>query len=981
MILNCSILRDGILCFVYKSRLPLRKAAKRYRNSITHKKIKLSPLNLFTMMLFVTTAGKAQSINEIFANSGIWTDYGMPVSKQAYPEVKGRLVNIYWSDIEKSPNVWDWSAFDSDIASHTQDNLPVVFMVYTRMAAPNWIFNNGVPKVTETDNSGNYIGYSPYYLNNNYNVYFKRMITTVRKHVELLKPSLRNNIIGVQACFGSTGDPIEYKGKVAKQYEITTTQFDSLFKVYSLCYYNEYKPLVPVIKILSHAKLYDSQQVKWLDSNCPGGWIKCPNINKGYQLNMELDKYQWLYDMMNKPCHGEYMKSRSEIIGAQLNAGWWTKSPYKNMFQVVCYGIFWGLDWPNETTDIIKNPKYDSAFHFFNKYAGQKVAPLATNALCVLKDALDASDGVRFPASVYGTVDRYNTTRYENIYKKYISYGAKLEDKSVITGNDYDCLEAKGTNDVGWRLLPGNYERYLHQIDANITSAGYWNLDSENSEAMYGRFARGFDLLNNKDGLYFDVEDGFLRNAPLNGSSPVTIEITYYDKGNGQWHFLYDAKANQNQELFTVKCTNTKTWKKKIVTLKDAYFGNRGLRGSDFYIKNSGSENVFFSIIELSRAGQSANGIVTTPLASFDTVCVKGTANPESFVITAAYLNGKDVQVGPFRGYSFSKSQSGSYTASLVYSNYGTQINSTVFVKINTDFEGAFAGNIPVTGGGASPASVRAKGTVLNTSPILTALVTPVSCNKMEDGAINLLPAGGVRPFSYQWTSTLKAVWKDTAEDVHNLKEADYTVTVNSFAGCATTKTFGIVDPGVVPKPAGLQGPNIVNKLAQISFSIKDPASPFSYVWTVPSDATITSGQNTSVITVKWGKGSGTVAAKSKSECGISQPATKVVSVNLASFDAATMETANMPNVASSHISLTNPASDFAILQFHAKSSSAYIVQVTDLSGRILLFKKGMTMAGQNIERLNIRQFAAGNYFVSLINTERPKQTLQLVKQ
>jgi hypothetical protein len=47
----------------------------------------------------------------------------------------------------------------------------------------------------------------------------------------------------------------------------------------------------------------------------------------------------------------------------------------------------------------------------------------------------------------------------------------------VVTGSEYTNLSASGTNDVGWLLLPGNYERFLHQINANATSAGTWNID------------------------------------------------------------------------------------------------------------------------------------------------------------------------------------------------------------------------------------------------------------------------------------------------------------------------------------------------------------------------------------------------------------------------------------------------------------------------------------------------------------------------
>jgi hypothetical protein len=142
----------------------------------------------------------------------------------------------------------------------------------------------------------------------------------------------------------------------------------------------------------------------------------------------------------------------------------------------------------------------------------------------------------------------------------------------VITGSEYANLSASGTNDVGWLLLPGNYERFLHQINANATSAGYWNIDDAHNEAMYGRFGRGFDIAKNKTALYFDVEDNFFRNKPLSAAYPVTIEITYYDSGRGSWQLMYDSKSNSNKLAATVTCTNSLKWKKRIITLTDAYF-------------------------------------------------------------------------------------------------------------------------------------------------------------------------------------------------------------------------------------------------------------------------------------------------------------------------------------------------------------------------------------------------------------------------
>ena len=749
-------------------------------------------------LLLVANLANSQSAKDIFSNSGVWEDYGVPVKANTNPEFKGRLVNIAWADIEVSPNIWDWTVFDNDINDHIADGMPVIFMVYTGSNAPNWLYSNGVPKVNQMNSSGGSVGYCPYYMDAEYNVYFKRMITTVRQHVESMDPSMRSKIIGVQACFGSTGDQIAYKGDVASQYAITTDQFDSLFKVYSLYYYNEYKNLSPQVTMLSNADYEHPDQQNWLADNCPGGWTKCGTMAKGVQLNLESDKNQWLYDILNKPSNGVYTKSRSEIVGSQLYSGLWTSNQYKQMFGIMCYCIYWGIDWPNETSSIILDPKHDSAFNFFNKYASQKVPGLAQHALCALKDVLDAADTVRFPTKTYGQATQTNESRYRNIYSNYAAYGALLQDVASATGNEYACLGAKGINDVGWHLLPGNYERYLHQIDANTTSAGYWNVDAAHPDVMYGRFARGFDIANGKNALYFNIEDAFFRNIPLRGAYPVTIEVTYFDNGTGSFQLFYNSMNGTNTPSSTITCTDTKTWKKAVFVLNDARFANKAERNSDFYIKNAGSSNVVFSTVELSRQAQSSAAFITTPVSSFDTVCQNSNVAPKDFVLNAASLDGSQVKIGPLAGFLFSTKSNGTYSSSISFTNYGSTLNYTIFVKMDTKDTGTFSGKVLIKGGGLATGRVSVNGTVFNANPTITANVNTVSCNNRKDGAIDLKVEGGKGPFTYQWTSDAQLRWSDSTSSISNLNVANYTVTVTSFGGCSVTKTYNITQPDIL---------------------------------------------------------------------------------------------------------------------------------------------------------------------------------------
>lgn len=604
-------------------------------------------VRLFLLLLISLIATAATNAQQIISNPGIWQTFGAALSLNQHPDLNGRLSNFRWADIETANNVWNWKELDNDLTSKTKDGLPVIFMIYTGQDAPTWLYDNGVPKVPEKDNKGNIIDYVPYYADPTYKSFFVRMIQKVHAHIETLSSSVRNKIVGVQGCFGSTGDYIGYKGTVPNQYYLDGTQFFQLFQEFSLDYYDEYKNTNPKIYLLSNPRNQGSDQATWVVQNCPG-WLKTATLGKGYQLNDEVDKYQWLYPMLNNPqLSGDFIRARSEMIGGNLNAGWWKTVPYQNMFAVMCYGVFWGLDWNNQGSQQLSDLLNDSAYAFFNKYAGQKDPATSTNAMCALKDVLDASDGVRFPAATYGTVSRNNQQRYINIANKFSSYGARLDDVKSATLNETDNIQAKGINDVGWNLFTGNYDRYLHQLNANKTSAGYWNVASNDLTSMYGRFARGFDIANNKKALYFDVDDTFLNNTPLNGKYTVTIEVTYLDQGTGGWKLYYDAKSGTDVSAISVSCTNSNLWKKATIKLKDAYFGNRGPQSSDFSIRsNNSNKNVIFSIVELSRpanfAGftsiQNNSAVAQSTSANINASQVSAYPNPAKnyFTITAA---------------------------------------------------------------------------------------------------------------------------------------------------------------------------------------------------------------------------------------------------------------------------------------------------------------------------------------------------------
>ena len=761
--------------------------------------IKLALIALLSGVIgFAVPQASAQTSFSDSLYFGIWQDFGEVMDISKFPEINGRLCNFTWKDIEIANNVWTWNNFDSDLTARAKDGLPIIFMIYTEEDAPDWLFDYGVPKVAERDNNGQVIAYTPYYADTTYKNFFKRMITKVHQHIETLPDSVREKIIAVQGCYGSTGDYIGYKGTVDAQYNLSGEDFYNLFTEFSLYYYNEYLTTSPKIYLLSNPGNTGDDQMNWLIHSCPKSWVKCGSLGKGFELNDERDKSSWLYSLLNNPQNGEYIRSRSELQGSPTDIGWWSEYPYRNMFALMTYCIYWGLDWSNQTNTQITDSLYKSSFDFYNKYAGQKDPLTSSNAVCALKDVLDASDTVRFPTAIYGNADRNDTMRYKNIVARFTKAGARLEDPLTATLKEEDNLVANGINDVGWNLLPGNYERNLHQLRANETSAGYWNVDAPaDSTSMYGKYARGFNILLGRTALYFDVDSLFLNKAPLNGSYPVSIDITYLDKGTGGFKLYYDSKnGGVNKQSIIIVCSNSGKWKTASITLYDAYFGNRASNGSDFYIRALNAQNVIFSVVELSRpdpknpkVGLSASGTL-----QFDSVCVNTTGVIQSFLLTGSFLNGSNVLINPVNGYSFSTRIDSGYTDSLIISNYGTGFTKSIFVKFRPVKAGIYNGDILITGGGYAGTNIPIKGSSKNSRPALSANVSNISCYNARNGAIDLILTGGTGPFSYSWASDASN-FKSTDEDIDSLTPANYTVTVTSLAGCTVSATYPVTQP------------------------------------------------------------------------------------------------------------------------------------------------------------------------------------------
>jgi hypothetical protein len=553
---------------------------------------------------------------------GIWGIWGSGISARGRPWLKGHIVTVGWNEIEPADGQLDWTKLDRNIAKVTREGLYVMALVYGGRRSPEWIYAAGVPRV-ETDVKG---GASfPYYLSDangdgdgddpgEFRFYFKRMIAAVAQHLDELNnddaTDAYHRILGVQGPVGASGDPQPYEREstdVASSngwfgegtpYAISKDEWIAYQQEMFLYYYDQYQATSPRIHTLLNIG-DDAEMHAWGLANLPGAWQKYGRVGDRYQRNREYgdpsaSSGSWLWEPVREFRDGVAHRSRAEMDLTSL--GWFTAAPVWNMYWTNLWDLHTGLDMHNIVEEDLENPAYVEAFTFFSKYAGYKDPRDSIGAWVALRDGLDAGDTARFPEHVYGLeLGGRNEQRFQNIVDAFAPYGARQDDPKIGNKTSYDAL-----NDVGWRIYPGNYQLWLYQIDPDTTSQGLWRVGPK--DQPYGRFARRFDNASGKNAMYFDIDDRFFFEQPLEAAYPITIRVVYLDEGVGRWALQYDARDDRRKTALVVDKLNSGRWKEAAITIDDGYFGGRGERTSDLSLVSMDGEDDTFHMIEITRA-------------------------------------------------------------------------------------------------------------------------------------------------------------------------------------------------------------------------------------------------------------------------------------------------------------------------------------------------------------------------------------------
>jgi hypothetical protein len=573
------------------------------------KQVKNYLINIITF-IFCTQSLHAQSTILPINSYGVWDrSNAFNISNNPdYNYLKGISADVNWEDVQPNNSLqYDWSEIQTILQTAYNNNQMVNISVGVGPDAPAWIYANGVPSVITNDTDHpNWTQY-PYYLDNDYKTYYYNMISNFGNFLRSLPENLFNQIAYVQVKTGCTGDEVAYKGTPNNSsYIISDNQWRTfrlgVFEKFRLAF-NTGNSNTQIGLLFNNIDPVDEpSEWQWVNNTITYGFgIKGGAYARGHHLSDELDfKTTWTPYLINPP--GLHLFSAAEMDQS------WTKPLYQIN---VPLGFYWGalgglntglsvwLVTQSALEEAQTRPELHDVFKMFNKYSKQVYPSTADAAYSIFHEGLNSQNTIKFPVNVYGQANQQNQSRYTAICNAYSSRGARMDDVSAATqGQVYQRDQQTGYNDAGWNIEEGNYERWITQINPDLTSIGLFRVRGtiNSNSSKYDRFARSFQNSSGKNTMYFKFHsDVFSLSAPAN----LTFKITWLDKNlNSTWALKYYNSAGLHTAL-SITGTGDNQWKTINVTLQNPIINQNGVLGSDFMLVNTDSIDDIFHGIEV----------------------------------------------------------------------------------------------------------------------------------------------------------------------------------------------------------------------------------------------------------------------------------------------------------------------------------------------------------------------------------------------
>ena len=585
---------------------------------------------------------------------GVWDREGGH-SISTYPYVRGQEYAAEWTAINPARNTFNWAALDTllQLAYDQNQRFFVKIQPVSATTMPPWIFTAGVPKITCPSYTYGY------YLDPEFKIYFEEMVQALGKHLrEEIPAYLANNVSFVRVDTGATGDEEPYEGSdvssVPVEYQISASGWKGYrlwaFSVYDQAFQHGTGPQIPLLFQNIEVPAYQTE-LDWVIANVTSGFgAKYGGQVRGHHLSESRnvpDSFKALS-----------MDTPSRFFSVNEMDQTWLK-PY---FQLnLKLGMYWcaveqlnaGMtiwDWSGSVMEGAAANDIVSSAEFFNTWAAELDPLTARGGFCIFHEGLASDDTDKFPEATYGSpANKTNTARYTAICAAYASQGAKMDDLNAAPLGQVAQRRAQiGFNDAGWGIWPGNYERFITQLNPDSTSKGLWRVNGTltTSSHPYDRFARGFDSATGRNTMYFDINDNLLPSA----GQRVRLSVDYLDRGTGQFALKYDAVGNSQKTALTVTKTNTNTWKTASVVVTDWAFRNSSPNGVDLTLINLDSDDDIFHKLEVTKLAHVQIGTV-----GMGTVSARTDAGTYSPVVGDDFAESQrlELTVTPASGWTF----------------------------------------------------------------------------------------------------------------------------------------------------------------------------------------------------------------------------------------------------------------------------------------------------------------------------------------
>ena len=521
--------------------------------------------------------------------------------------VKGFPLVLSWSKLEPQPGKF---AFDQQVRvplERARNQGQCVFLmvwVAPNKSTPQWLYDLGVPQVKVPERTSPVRKRSspifPYYFHPIYREHFYGAIQALGDYVAALPPDLKERIVFVQSAEGSTGDGQPYKGKpLNPSYAISKEQWSQFRQDTWAVFLKAFQRADGSLRLplAANGDANGPAQNAWLLEHCNVFGIKQGMFSHGYLVSDSVERLaNWNQFRAEASARGKSIFSRGEEDGEWKVCGWCSQNPPRALYWSALFALHCKLDMWNLPVDALTSQPIGDAVRIFNRYAGYDEAEDIPAAFCALRRGLDAADTNAFPESKFGAAAKNNLARYLAIAKAFAPLGARQGDPEKALGGGMINRQADDQNDVGWGILRGNFERFLTQIKPDETSIGLWNMGRPAIPTDCSR--AGSMTRSGRTEMRFRIADAFFQNPAEQHA--VRVRVIYLDQGQGQWALTY-ASPQGEKDARMVSLTNSGEWREINVTLLDAVWNHRLADGADLALRQVGSGDTTFHLIELEK--------------------------------------------------------------------------------------------------------------------------------------------------------------------------------------------------------------------------------------------------------------------------------------------------------------------------------------------------------------------------------------------